>query len=99
MQTHEFPEPATKARAWNYGHKIGPKKSLKAKEVWAIRFDLQHRGLIRDRALFDLAIDSKLRGCDLVKLRIGDVVSDGGPRQRAIVVQQKTGKPVQFEIS
>lgn len=79
--------------------KIGPKKALKAQEVWAIRFDLQHRGLIRDRALFDMAIDSKLRGCDLVKLRISDVVSGAAVRSRATVVQKKTGRPVQFEIT
>lgn len=53
---------------------------------------------MRDRALFDLAIDSKLRGCDLVKMRIGDIVSGGRVRNRAIVVQQKTGRPVQFEL-
>jgi integrase len=69
------------------------------KEVWAIRFELGARPNPRDRALFDLAIDSKSRGCDLVRLRIGDVVSDGQTRHRATVVQQKTGRPVQFEIS
>ena len=53
---------------------------------------------MRDRALFDLAIDSKLRGCDLVKLKIGDLVSGGSIRNRSTVIQQKTGKPVQFEI-
>lgn len=53
---------------------------------------------MRDRALFDLAIDSKLRGCDLVKMRIGDIVSGGRIRNRAIVIQQKTGRPVQFEL-
>ena len=53
---------------------------------------------MRDRALFDLAIDSKLRGCDLVKIKIGDVMSAGQIRNRATVVQQKTGRPVQFEV-
>ena len=57
----------------------------------------QHRRL-RDRALFDFAIDSKLRGCDVVKVRTGDVVSGGRVRDRAIVVQQKTNRPVQFEL-
>ncbi len=54
--------------------------------------------MLRDRALFDLAIDSKLRGCDLVKIKIGDVVSGGSIRTRSTVIQQKTGRPVQFEI-
>jgi integrase len=71
---------------------------LKPRQVWAIRFWLDHERRLRDRALFDLAIDSKLRGCDLVKIRIGDIASGGQIRGRAIVVQQKTGRPVQFEL-
>lgn len=82
---------------WNTGFKIGPKKAFQAKEVWEIRFYLQNRGLVRDRALFDLAIDSKLRGCDLVKIRIGDIAAGGEIRRRATVIQQKTGRPFQFE--
>lgn len=88
------PEPA-----WNKGRVVGSKPPLKPKQVWAVRFHLQREQRVRDLALFDLAIDSKLRGCDLVRLRIGDVVSGGEVRQRAIVVQQKTGRPVQFEIT
>lgn len=84
--------------AWNAGHKLGAKRPLKPKEVWSIRFWLNQEGRLRDRALFDLAIDSKLRGCDLVKIRIGDVVSGGSIRSRAMVIQQKTGRPVQFEL-
>ncbi len=61
-------------------------------------FFLEHEGRTRDRALFDLAIDSKLRGCDVVKMKIGDIVSGGHVRHRAMVVQQKTGRPVQFEL-
>ncbi|MGF1553693.1 MAG: tyrosine-type recombinase/integrase [Paracoccaceae bacterium] len=87
------------SRPWNHGCKIGPKKALKPKEIWAIRFELSRGGRIRDRALFDLAIDSKLRGCDLVALRIGDVVSSGKVRRRATIVQKKTKQPVQFEIT
>jgi integrase len=68
------------------------------RDIWAIRFYLDEHRRLRDRALFDLAIDSKLRGCDLVKLRIGDLVSGGTIRNRATVIQQKTGRPVQFEI-
>ena len=86
-------------QTWNNGFKIGPKKAFQAKEVWEIRFYLQNRGLVRERALFDLAIDSKLRGCDLVKIRIGDVAAGGEIRRRATVIQQKTGRPVQFEIT
>jgi integrase len=71
---------------------------LKAQQVWAIRFWLDRERRLRDRAMFDLAIDSKLRGCDIVKIKIGDLVSGGRVRPRAIVVQQKTGRPVQFEL-
>ncbi len=71
---------------------------MKPKQVWAIRFWLDHEGRLRDRALFDFAIDSKLRGCDVVRVRITDIVSGGQIRTRAIVVQQKTGRPVQFEL-
>lgn len=64
-----------------------------------MRFHLQNRGLVRDPALFDLALDSKLRGCDLVKIRIGDIAASGEIRLRKTVIQQKTGRPVQFEIT
>lgn len=85
-------------RPWNSGKNVGPKRPLKPRDIWAIRFYLDEHRRLRDRALFDLAIDSKLRGCDLVKLRIGDLVSAGSFRDRATVIQQKTGRPVQFEI-
>jgi integrase len=84
--------------AWNVGRKVGPKRALKQKEVWAIRFWLDQEGRLRDRALFDLAIDSKLRGCDLVRVRTDDLVSGAAIRDRATIVQRKTGRPVQFEI-
>ena len=71
---------------------------MKAQQVWAIRFWLEREGRLRDRAMFDLAIDSKLRGCDIVKIKIGDLVSGSRVRSRAIIVQQKTGRPVQFEL-
>src|SRR3546814_8775314 len=77
---------------------VGQKRPLKLRDVWAIRFYLDEHKRLRDRALFDLAIDSKLRGCDLVKIRIGDLMSAGSFRDRATVIQQKTGRPVQFEI-
>ncbi|HEY7764366.1 MAG TPA: tyrosine-type recombinase/integrase [Aestuariivirgaceae bacterium] len=85
-------------RPWNSGRNLGAKRALKPQQVWAIRFWLDREGRVRDRALFDLAIDSKLRGCDLVKIRIADLVSGGRVRSRAIVVQRKTGRSVQFEL-
>lgn len=85
-------------RPWNAGQKVGPKRPLKPRDIWAIRFYLDEHRQLRDRALFDLAIDSKLRGCDLVKIRIGDVTCGGTIRNRSTIIQQKTGRPVQFEI-
>ncbi|PZV36499.1 tyrosine-type recombinase/integrase [Mesorhizobium kowhaii] len=85
-------------RAWNAGRKVGAKRALKPRQVWAVRFFLDQHHRVRDRALFDLAIDSKLRGCDIVKIKIGELVSGSQIRTRAIVVQQKTGRPVQFEL-
>jgi site-specific recombinase XerC len=85
-------------RPWNAGKTVGPKRPLKPRDIWAIRFYLDEHKRLRDRALFDLAIDSKLRGCDLVKIRIGDLISGGSLRNRATVIQQKTRMPVQFEI-
>ncbi|MCR5869505.1 MULTISPECIES: tyrosine-type recombinase/integrase [unclassified Sphingomonas] len=85
--------------AWNAGKVVGTKRPLTQKQIWAIRFFLDREGRLRDRALFDLAIDSKLRGCDLVSITIGDVVYGSAIRSRAIVTQHKTGKPVQFEIT
>src|SRR5665213_806964 len=96
---HSEYDPANRElRAWNAGKMVGAKRALKPQQVWAIRFWLDRERRLRDRALFDLAIDSKLRGCDVVKVRIGDLVSGGQIRMRAIVVQQKTGRPVQFEL-
>ena len=96
---HSPLDPAFQERGpWNEGRLLGAKRALKQQQVWAIRFWLDQHRRLRDRALFDLAIDSKLRGCDVVKVRIGDVVSGGRVRDRAIVVQQKTKRPVQFEL-
>ena len=83
---------------WNKGAFVGPKPPLKPKQVWSIHFTLQREGRVRNLALFDLAIDSKLRGCDLVRLRIGQLVINAATRHRATIIQQKTGKPVQFEV-
>ena len=84
---------------WNKGRRIGQKRPLKPKEVWAIRIRLQLERHRRDLALFNLAIDSKLRGCDLVRLLVNDVSISGHIRDRATVVQQKTNRAVQFEIT
>ena len=96
---HSQYDPGVRGRkAWNAGRKRGAKRALKPQQVWAIRFWLDQDGRVRDRAMFDLAIDSKLRGCDVVKIRTGDIVSGGRVRSRAIIVQRKTGRPVQFEL-
>ena len=93
-------DPAVQGRAaWNARKTVGTKRPLTQEQIWAIRFFLDREGRLRNRALFDLAIDSKLRGCDLVKLGIGDLVAGSDIRTRAIVVQQKTGRPVQFELT
>ena len=98
MGHSEYDPIAKERRPWNSGRKLGAKRALKAQQVWAIRFWLDRERRLRDRAMFDLAIDSKLRGCDIVKIKIGDLVSGGRICSRAIVVQQKTGRPVQFEL-
>lgn len=96
---HSAFDPAfAERRPWNAGRKLGAKRAHKQQQVWAIRFWLDRERRLRDRALFDLAIDSKLRGCDVVKVRIGELVSGGAVRNRAIVIQQKTRRPVQFEL-
>lgn len=80
------------------GRTVGAKRALKPKQIWQSRFYLHERRRLRDRALFDVAIDSKLGGCDLVGMKIGDIVNGGQVRTRAIVMQQKTSRPVQFEL-
>jgi len=78
---------------WNKGKLIGQKPALKINEVWAIRIRLQISNRIRDLALFNMALDGKLRGCDLVKLRISDIAHGLQISKRAIIVQQKTPNP------
>jgi integrase len=78
---------------------IGPKPPLKPKHIWAIRTRLQHEGRTRDLAMFNVAIDSKLRGCDLVRLRVADVHLGDSIRLRTTIIQQKTGRPVPFELT
>ncbi|NOQ78884.1 MAG: tyrosine-type recombinase/integrase [Gammaproteobacteria bacterium] len=84
---------------WNKGKVIGQKPALKLKEIWGIRIRLQIENNIRELALFNMAIDSKLRGCDLVTLRVNDVMHGGNIVKRTIVTQKKTKKPVHFEIT
>ena len=84
---------------WNKGKIVGQKAPLKLKDIWAIRIRLQLGKRIRELALFDLGLDSKLRACDLVRLRVRDICNGGRVSTRAIVMQQKTSLPVQFEIT
>ena len=102
MEYHENPT-ATKAAAqrtpWNKGKLIGAKPPLRAKHVWSIRTKLQLERRTRDLAMFNLAIDSKLRGCDVVALRVEDVAPNGYTLERATVRQRKTGQPVKFELT
>ena len=84
---------------WNQGKIVGQKAPLKLREIWAIRVRLQLRCNLRDLALFNLAIDSKLRACDLLGLRVGDIAHENHVSSRAVVMQRKTRRTVQFEIS
>src|SRR5437867_9334515 len=84
---------------WNKGKLIGAKPPLRPKHVWAIRSKLQVEGRTRDLAMFNLAIDSKLRGCDLVSLKVDDVAPHGHAVDRGTVRQKKTGRPVRFEMT
>ncbi len=84
---------------WNKGRIVGQKRPLLPKHVWAIRIRLELAERHRDLALLNMAIDSKLRGCDLVKLKVADIFAAGIVKERASVIQSKTNKPVRFEIS
>ena len=84
---------------WNKGKVIGQKAPLKLRDIWAIRIRLQMDNRLRDLALFNLAIGSKLRACDLVKLKISDISHGDQIARRAIIFQQKTQRPVQFELT
>jgi integrase len=90
---------ATGRQPWNKGKLVGQKAPLRLRDIWAIRVRLQLQSKIRDLALFNLGIDSKLRACDLVQLRVRDVCHGDRVSNRAIVMQQKTNRPVQFEIT
>jgi hypothetical protein len=96
MQDHENPPQRI---AWNKGKLIGAKPPLRPKHVWSIRTKLNLEGRARDLAMFNLAIDSKLRGCDIVSLKVEDVAPNGYAVERATVRQRKTGQPVRFELT
>jgi integrase len=89
----------SRGEPWNKGKLVGQKAPLRLKEIWAIRIRLQLGKRTRELALFNLAVDSKLRSCDLVKLRVRDITHGDRVAARAIVMQQKTHRPVQFEIT
>jgi len=99
MPRNQLPATTPKRRAWNKGRIIGRIQPLMPKQVWAIRARLALAGNLRDLALFNVAIDSKLRGCGLVKLAVTDLVKDDRVRERVSVIQSKTRKPVQFGLT
>jgi len=98
MSKSLLPAIKPRRRPWNKGRLVGQKRPLLATQVWAIRARLELAGNLRDLALFNLAIDSKLRGCDLVRLKVVDLVVHDRVRERVSVIQSKTGRPVQFEV-
>src|SRR3989440_1172251 len=99
MQDQVNAVPAPKRVPWNKGKLTGAKPPLRPKHIWSIRTKLQIEGRVRDLAMFNLAIDSKLRGCDVVAIRVEDVAAGGHTADRATVQQKKTGRPVRFELS
>ena len=99
MRTPNLPAIRARRPAWNKGRIVGQKSPLLPKHVWAIRVRLEIADNHRDLALFNLAIDSKLRGCDLVTLKVVDVFAASQVKERASVIQSKTQKPVRFEIT
>src|SRR6202048_1790538 len=98
VQMNSTPTPQ-KRLPWNKGKLTGAKPPLRLKHVWSIRTKLQIDGRARDLAMFNLAIDSKLRGCDVVAIRVEDVAARGYTADRATVRQKKNGRPVKFELS
>jgi integrase len=100
MQYLETPFTSGSDRApWNKGKLTGAKPPLRSRHVWSIRSKLQLEGRTRDLAMFNLAIDSKLRGCDVVTLKVEDVAPNGYAADRATIRQKKTGQPVRFELT
>ena len=95
----EHIQAAAHLKPWNKGKIVGQKAPLKLKDIWALRVRLQMVNRVRELALFNLGIDSKLRGCDLVALKVRDVCHGDQVASRAVVMQHKTQRPVQFEIT
>ena len=90
---------ATHCEPWNKGKIVGQKAPFKLKDIWALRVRLQMENRVRELALFNLGLDSKLRGCDLVALKVRDICHGDQVASRAVVMQHKTQRPVQFEIT
>jgi integrase len=99
MIMHDREDFVRKHVPWNKGKLIGAKPPLRPKHVWSIRTKLQVADRKRDLAMFNLAIDSKLRGCDVVALKVEDIATHGCAVDRATVRQKKTGQPVRFELT
>jgi integrase len=99
MQTENSSRTTPKRTPWNKGKLTGPKPPLRTKNVWSIRTKLQVEGRPRDLAMFNFAIDSKLRACDLVRIKVEDVAPHGVTLDRVTVRQKKTGQPVRFEMT
>jgi integrase len=99
MQHHDQTRTALKRVPWNKGKLTGTKAPLRPKDVWSIRTKLQVEGRTRELAMFNLAIDSKLRACDVVRLKLEDVAPHGRALDRVTVRQKKTGQPVRFELT
>jgi hypothetical protein len=99
MPSHDAAQPVPKRMPWNKGKLTGPKPPLRTKNVWSIRTKLQVEGRTRDLAMFNFAIDSKLRACDVVRIKVDDVAPLGRALGRVTVRQKKTGQPVTFEMT
>src|SRR6185503_2104632 len=99
MDQDQRPSGNQRHDAWNKGKMVGAKPPLRPKHVWSIRTKLQVEGRARDLALFNFALDSKLRGCDVVAIKVDDVAPGGYALDRATVRQKKTGRSVKFELS
>ncbi|ABV94323.1 hypothetical protein Dshi_2590 [Dinoroseobacter shibae DFL 12 = DSM 16493] len=99
MPRVQLPAVTPRRKVWNKGRIVGQKRPLRPRQVWAIRTRLELSNCLRDLTLFNVAIDSKLRGCDLVKLKVSDLASTSQIKERASVIQTKTGNPVRFELT
>ena len=99
LTSSNLPVIRPKRPPWNKGRIVGQKRPLLPKHVWAIRVRLELADNVRDLALFNLAVDSKLRGCDLVRMKVIDVFAAGLVKERASIIQSKTRRPVQFELT